>query len=116
MPPDRSERSEGSTLRIRERDPANDLYDEACAANGLREARAPTLGPRHRRQPGALLSGVHSLGTDTISAASPMGRALVGATPGTIVTVELPNRRSRSVRLAEVTMDGVADPRSRAAA
>ena len=63
-----------------------------------------------------LASAHHSRGSDTISAASPMGRALVGATPGTVVTVDLPNGRSRSVRLADVTMGGVADPRSRAAA
>jgi transcription elongation factor GreA len=63
-----------------------------------------------------LASAHHSLGTDTISAASPMGRALVGSTPGTVVTIDLPNGRSRSVRLADVTPDGVADPRSRAAA
>jgi transcription elongation GreA/GreB family factor len=62
-----------------------------------------------------LASAHHSPGPDTISAASPMGRALVGATPGTIVTVELPNGRSRSVRLAEVTTDGVADSGARAA-
>jgi transcription elongation factor GreA len=56
-----------------------------------------------------LASAHHSGGPDTISAASPMGRALVGATPGTVVTVDLPNGRSRSVRLADVTNDGVAD-------
>jgi transcription elongation factor GreA len=56
-----------------------------------------------------LASAHHSGGPDTISAASPMGRALVDATPGTVVTVDLPNGRSRSVRLAEVTNDGVAD-------
>ena len=37
----RSERSEGRALRIPERDPANELYDEACAllaaAQGLPE-------------------------------------------------------------------------------
>jgi transcription elongation factor GreA len=63
-----------------------------------------------------LASAHHSRGPDTISAASPMGRALVGATPGTVVTVDLPNGRARSVRLADVIMDGVADPGSRAAA
>jgi transcription elongation factor GreA len=63
-----------------------------------------------------LASAHHSLGPDTISAASLMGRAVIGATPGTVVTVDLPNGRSRSVRPADVTTDGVADPRSRAAA
>jgi len=47
-------------------------------------------------------SAHETLRPNTISASSPMGKALVGATPGTIVTVDLPNGRSRSVRLAEV--------------
>ena len=37
-----------------------------------------------------------------ISAASPIGQALMGASPGTVATVELPNRRTRSVRLVDV--------------
>jgi hypothetical protein len=45
-----------------------------------------------------------------------MGKALVGATPGTIVTVDLPNGRSLSVRLAEVVTPGTAESRARAAA
>jgi transcription elongation factor GreA len=49
------------------------------------------------------LAGAHqSIGPDVISAASPMGRALMGAVPGTVATVELPNGRSRNVRLVEV--------------
>jgi transcription elongation factor GreA len=49
------------------------------------------------------LAGAHqSIGPDVISAASPMGRALMGAVPGTVATVELPNGRSRSVRLIDV--------------
>jgi transcription elongation factor GreA len=63
-----------------------------------------------------LASSHHSLGPDTISAASPMGRALVGATPGAVVTFDLPNGRSRSVRVVDVTTDGAPNPRSRAAA
>jgi transcription elongation GreA/GreB family factor len=39
---------------------------------------------------------------DVISAASPMGQALMGARPGAVVTVDLPNRRSRTVRLVAV--------------
>ena len=51
------------------------------------------------------LAGAHqSIGRDVISAASPMGRALMGAAPGTVATVELPNGRSRSVRLVDVEM------------
>jgi transcription elongation factor GreA len=58
----------------------------------------------------------NSLGPDTISAASPMGRALVGATTGAVVTFDLPNGRSRSVRLADVATDSAPNVRSRAAA
>jgi transcription elongation factor GreA len=57
-----------------------------------------------------------TLRPDTISVSSPMGKALVGATPGTIVTVDLPNGRSLSVRLAEVVTPGTAESRARAAA
>jgi uncharacterized protein len=39
---------------------------------------------------------------DVISAASPIGRALIGAVPGTVATVDLPNGRARSVRLVDV--------------
>jgi transcription elongation factor GreA len=49
------------------------------------------------------LAGAHrSIGRDVISAASPMGRALMGAVPGTVATIELPNGRSRTVRLVDV--------------
>jgi hypothetical protein len=58
-----------------------------------------------------LASAHHSLGPDTISAASPIGQALIGTVPGTTVTVELPNGRSRSVRLVEVESEGPASPR-----
>jgi transcription elongation GreA/GreB family factor len=37
-----------------------------------------------------------------ISAASPMGEALIDAHPGSVVTIELPDGRSRSVRLLSV--------------
>jgi transcription elongation factor GreA len=57
-----------------------------------------------------------TLRPDTISVSSPMGKALVGATAGTIVTVDLPNGRSRSARLAEVVTPGTAGTRARAAA
>ena len=50
-----------------------------------------------------LLTSAHQpIGPDVISAASPIGRALMGAVPGTVVTVDLPNGRSRSVRLVDV--------------
>jgi transcription elongation factor GreA len=63
-----------------------------------------------------LASAHHSLGPDTISVASPIGQALIGSVPGTIVTVELPNGRSRSVRLVDMESEGPASPRPRAAA
>ena len=50
-----------------------------------------------------LLTSAHQpVGPDVISAASPIGRALMGAVPGTVATVDLPNGRSRSVRLVDV--------------
>ena len=63
-----------------------------------------------------LASAHHSLGPDTISAASPIGQALIGTVPGTTVTVELPNGRSRSVRLVDVKSEGLGESRPRAAA
>jgi transcription elongation factor GreA len=63
-----------------------------------------------------LASAHHSLGPDTISVASPIGQALIGSVPGTTVSVELPNGRSRSVRLVDVESEGPASPRPRAAA
>jgi transcription elongation factor GreA len=52
------------------------------------------------------LSSAHrSVGSDVISAASPMGRALIGALPGAIVTVDLPSGRSRSARLVDVATE-----------
>jgi transcription elongation factor GreA len=54
---------------------------------------------RHR------LSGAHqALTPDVISAASPMGQALMGARAGAVVTIDLPDGRSRSVRLVSVRM------------
>jgi transcription elongation factor GreA len=49
-----------------------------------------------------LTSAHQSLGPDVISAASPVGQALIGAAPGATVTVDLPNGRSRSIRLVAV--------------
>jgi transcription elongation factor GreA len=54
---------------------------------------------RHR------LSGAHqTLTPDAISAASPMGQALMGARAGMVATIDLPNGRSRRVRLVAVRM------------
>jgi transcription elongation factor GreA len=57
------------------------------------------LTSRHR------LSGAHqTLTPDAISAASPMGQALIGARAGAVATIDLPDGRSRSVRLVSVRM------------
>jgi transcription elongation factor GreA len=49
-----------------------------------------------------LTSAHQALHPAIISAASPVGQALIGARPGSVVTIELPNGRSRSVRLVSV--------------
>jgi transcription elongation factor GreA len=57
------------------------------------------LTTRHR------LCGAHQTMTpDAISAASPMGQALIGARAGAVATIDLPNGRSRRVRLVAVRM------------
>jgi transcription elongation factor GreA len=57
------------------------------------------LTTRHR------LSGAHqTLTPDAISAGSPMGQALMGARAGAVATIDLPNGRSRRVRLVAVRM------------
>jgi transcription elongation factor GreA len=49
------------------------------------------------------LAGAHqALERSAISAASPVGQALLGAAPGAVVNVHLPNGRSRSLRLLAV--------------
>jgi transcription elongation factor GreA len=52
--------------------------------------------------PYRLASAHQSIGPNLISAGSPMGQALMGAMPGAVVTVDLPNGRSRRVRLVDV--------------
>jgi transcription elongation factor GreA len=47
-------------------------------------------------------SAHHVVRPDDISAASPMGLALIGARPGAVVTVDLPHGRSRRARLVAV--------------
>jgi transcription elongation factor GreA len=49
-----------------------------------------------------LTSAHQALGPASISAASPVGQALIGSVPGATVTVDLPNGRSRSMRLVDV--------------
>jgi transcription elongation factor GreA len=48
------------------------------------------------------LASAHAIGDGTISAASPMGQALIGSRAGAVVSLELPNGRSRSVRVVSV--------------
>jgi transcription elongation factor GreA len=49
------------------------------------------------------LGSAHApLAPDVISAASPIGHALIGARPGAVATVDLPGGRSRTVRLVAV--------------
>lgn len=50
-----------------------------------------------------LRSAHDSLAPDAISAGSPVGQALMGARPGAVVTVDLPNGRARTLRLIAVT-------------
>jgi transcription elongation factor GreA len=49
-----------------------------------------------------LASAHQERGPDLISAASPMGQALLGARTGNVLTVELPSGRSRRIRLVSV--------------
>ncbi len=51
---------------------------------------------RHR------LTSAHSAKRGAISAASPIGQALMETRPGTVVTVDLPNGRSKSLRVTAV--------------
>jgi transcription elongation factor GreA len=55
-------------------------------------------GTRYRYR----LAGAHSLDGDVVSAGSPMGQALMGASAGAVVTVDLPNGRSRTLRVTAV--------------
>lgn len=48
------------------------------------------------------LASAHAAERDVISAASPMGQALIGTKPGSVVTVDLPNGRSRSLRVTAI--------------
>jgi transcription elongation factor GreA len=48
------------------------------------------------------MANAHAIDCDAISAASPVGQAIMGAEPGTVVTVDLPGGRSRKVRVTAV--------------
>lgn len=68
-------------------------------------------GGEHRYR----LAGAHALDPGVISAASPMGQALIGAVAGDVVTLDLPNGGSRSVRLLAVEAAAGANASPRAA-
>lgn len=51
------------------------------------------------------LASAHAIGGGAISAASPMGQALIGSRAGAVISLELPNGRSRSVRVLSVKGD-----------
>jgi transcription elongation factor GreA len=48
------------------------------------------------------LASAHAIGDGAVSVASPMGQALIGSRAGVVVSLELPNGRSRSVRVVSV--------------
>ncbi len=58
---------------------------------------------RHR------LASAHAAGSGCISAASPLGQPLIGVRPGTVVTADLPNGNSRSVRLTALEIQDPAN-------
>jgi transcription elongation factor GreA len=53
-----------------------------------------------------LTSAHDSIGPDVISAPSPMGQALIGAVPGAVTSIVLPNGHTRNVRLVDVETPG----------
>jgi transcription elongation factor GreA len=62
----------------------------------LEDMASPGRNQRYR------LASARSGDDDVISAASPMGRAVMGAGPGAVLTIDLPNGTSRSVRVVAV--------------
>ena len=62
----------------------------------LEDLASPGRNQRYR------LASPRSGDEGVISAASPMGQAVMGAGPGAVVTVDLPNGASRSVRVIAV--------------
>ena len=78
-------------------DPAESPDDAAIIGSTVSiEDLSSGAGSRHR------LESAHSAKRDAISAASPIGQALMGARPGAVITVDLPNGRSRSLRVTAV--------------
>lgn len=85
-----------------------DDYPQGAAAIGSLvaiEDLASGLTTQYR-----LVSAHDTVNAGTITAGSPMGQALIGATPGAVLTVELPNGRTRCVRLLDVTTDNTPTP------
>ena len=79
---------------------------EGVAAIGSTITIEDTASGREGRY--RLGSAHEPLERDVISAASPVGQALMGVAPGTIVTVELPKGRYRTVRLLSTETAGSA--------
>ena len=85
-----------------------DDYPQGAAAIGslvMIEDLASGLTTQYR-----LVSAHDSISAGTITAGSPIGQALVGATPGADLTVELPNTRTRRIRLVRVSADDTPTP------
>jgi transcription elongation factor GreA len=78
------------------------VLEARIAALDAAVARATVVDPAHGVRGGAVIGSTVTIEDLVISAASPMGRALMGAVAGMTVTVELPNGRSRGVRLLDV--------------
>jgi transcription elongation GreA/GreB family factor len=77
-----------------------DLAHDAAVIGSTLTIEDLTSGRKGRYR---LQSAHDALAPDAISASSPLGQALMGARPGAVVTVDLPNGRARTVRLIAVT-------------
>ena len=85
-----------------------DDYPQGAAAIGSLVAIEDLASGRTTQY--RLVSAHDTVNAETITAGSPMGQALIRATPGAVLTVELPNARTRRVRLLDVTTDNTATP------
>ena len=84
-----------------------DEYPQGAAAIGSLVAIEDLASGQTTRY--RLVSAHDPVSAGTITAGSPMGQALIGARPGAALTVELPNARTRHIRLVDVT-DGTPTP------
>ena len=72
---------------------------EAVAVGSVVEVKDLASGAVHEHR---LIGDYESLDADGVSASSPVGRALMGRSPGVEVGVNLPNGRSRMLRILSV--------------